>query len=298
MPRVSVVIPTYNRAHLITDSVKSVLNQTYRDFELIVVDDGSKDNTAEVLGGYKGSIKYIRQENAGVSAARNRGITEARGDYIAFLDSDDMWFENKLELQMSFFSKHPDIVMVCGNGVYLDGKDAGKPVIKQGRAEGYEKDFISLKDAFYRFPIRTSTMVAKKDVLLDAGMFNTLYVVAEDMELVFKILLTCGRSGFVNAPLYKLRKGDESLSTNEVRKQLWSIRVLEELFLGNHAIKGILTNKEVTDRLAYRYYHLAQAYSKQGDRSEALNALKKALSYRPFYASYLLQYGLCLIKKG
>lgn len=298
MPKVSVVIPTYNRVSLISECIESVLRQTYKDFEVIVVDDGSTDDTEEVLKPYHGRIRYIRQENAGVATARNRGVLEATGEYVAFLDSDDQWFENKLELQMDLMTRHPELVMACGNGIYLDGKDKGKQVIKEDRARQYEKNGITLRDAFYRFPLRTSTILIKKDVFNQIGGFNESYRVAEDMHLAFSIMLKYGNAGFINTPLYKLKKGDDNLSSKGISKQLYSIRVLEELFLSNPEIKGILTDKEVADRLAYRYYHLAQAYRKQGDRNEALEAFKKALSYRPFYASCLLQYGLCLIKKG
>lgn len=295
MPTVSVVIPTYNRASLISECIESVLRQTYKDFEIIVVDDGSNDNTEEVAKVFKDTIKYIKQENAGVSAARNRGIRESAGRYVAFLDSDDIWLEDKLKLQIDFLERNQDIVMVCGNGIYLDGKDVGKAIIKEGRAQEYERGFISLKDAFYRFPIRTSTMLMKRDVLLESGMFNTRYIVAEDMELVFKILLKYGKAGFINTPLYKLRKGDESLSTNEVRKQLWSIKALEELFVDNPTAERMLGRKAINSRMAYRYYHLGQAYSDQGDKTNAINAFKKALSYRPFYPSVWVHYMLCLI---
>ena len=298
MPTVSIIIPTYNRAGLISECIESVLRQTYKDFEIIVVDDGSDDNTEDILKVFKDTIKYIRQENAGVSAARNRGIRESSGRYVAFLDSDDIWLEDKLELQTDFLEKNPDIVMVCGNGIYLDGKDEGKPVIRAERAHEYEKGHLTLRDAFYRFPIRTSTMVVRRDVLVEMGMFNTKYVVAEDMELVFKILLKYGKSGFINAPLYKLKKGAENLSLNEVRKQTWSISVLEELFIDNPVAEKILGKRAIRNRLAYRYYHLGQGYDKQGDKINALNAFKKALTYRPFYPSCLLQYLLCLIKKG
>src|SRR5437868_7134370 len=100
MPKVSVIIPTYNRGKLITRAVNSVLNQTFNDFEIIIVDDGSKDETKNILMPYqnqkKNRIKYFYQENRGISAARNRGIKESTGEYIAFLDSDDEWVSDKL----------------------------------------------------------------------------------------------------------------------------------------------------------------------------------------------------------
>lgn len=111
-PQVSVIIPTYNRGWIIKEAIDSVLAQDYGDFELIVVDDGSTDNTDDILNSYRGDIIVFRQENQGVSAARNRGLAEASGRFIAFLDSDDLWLPQKLSLQVEFFSKNPD-AQIC-----------------------------------------------------------------------------------------------------------------------------------------------------------------------------------------
>lgn len=106
--RVSIIIPTYNRAHLICHSIDSILAQTYRDYEIIVIDDGSTDNTNDALKRYEGRIKYVRQENKGFGAARNRGLEEVAGEYIAFLDSDDLWKDYKLSLQVELMDRLPD----------------------------------------------------------------------------------------------------------------------------------------------------------------------------------------------
>ena len=106
-PRVSVIIPTYNRGWTLQAAMDSVLAQTYLDFELIVVDDGSSDDTAEILAAYGPEVKRIRQANAGVSAARNTGIRAARGELVAFLDSDDRWLPDKLKVQVDFFAVRP-----------------------------------------------------------------------------------------------------------------------------------------------------------------------------------------------
>src|SRR6056297_1237246 len=114
MPKISVVIPTYNRAKFITTAINSVLDQTYRDFEIIVVDDGSTDQTQEKLESYGGRItNHSYTPNRGVSYARNRGIELARGEYIAFLDSDDYWKPEKLQKQFEFFQLHPDYSVVA-----------------------------------------------------------------------------------------------------------------------------------------------------------------------------------------
>src|SRR5262245_26303833 len=112
---VSVVIPSYNRAYCITKSVDSALGQTHTNVEVLIVDDGSKDNTAEVVEKAYGSeprVRYLRQENQGVAAARNYGLREARGDFIALLDSDDLWLPWKLEAQLRCLAKLPEAGMV------------------------------------------------------------------------------------------------------------------------------------------------------------------------------------------
>ena len=114
MPKVSVVIPTFNRADTIGDSIKSVLEQTFKDFEVIVVDDGSTDGTESVVAAFGDSrIKYIMQDNAGACAARNNGIRHANGEYIAFQDSDDYWMPRKLERQLQNISLHDSKIDIC-----------------------------------------------------------------------------------------------------------------------------------------------------------------------------------------
>jgi glycosyltransferase involved in cell wall biosynthesis len=111
-PLISVVIPTFNRGWALREAVDSVLSQEYPEYELIVVSDGSTDDTAEILADYGDRIAVIRQENRGVSAARNRGVREAAGSLIAFLDSDDLWLPGKLETQAAFFQARPD-ALIC-----------------------------------------------------------------------------------------------------------------------------------------------------------------------------------------
>ena len=109
---VSIIIPTYNRGWIIKEAIDSVMAQDYRDFELIIVDDGSTDNTPAILHSYRDEILVFRQENQGVSAARNRGLAAASGDLIAFLDSDDLWLPQKLKRQVDFFNSNPD-AFIC-----------------------------------------------------------------------------------------------------------------------------------------------------------------------------------------
>ena len=136
MPAVTVVIPTHNRAYLIARTVGYVLDQTYDDFKVIVVDNGSKDNTKDVVAGITDSrVQYIYQEDTGSPASpRNTGISQARGNYVAFLDDDDVWYPTKLEQVVEVFTQDPDIAVVCH---YEDERRFGeiRGVLRYGPAE-------------------------------------------------------------------------------------------------------------------------------------------------------------------
>jgi len=118
-PFISVIIPTYNRWPWVGEAVQSVLAQSYRSFELIVVDDGSTDVTAQEMGKFAGDLRLVRQSRRGVAAARNRGVTLARGKYIAFLDSDDLWLPDKLAIQTAFMGQNLDIEICQTEEVWI-----------------------------------------------------------------------------------------------------------------------------------------------------------------------------------
>ena len=189
-PTVSVIIPTYNRAHLIGRAIKSVLSQTYRDFEVIVVDDGSTDNTEEVLRNFKDEnekIKYIRhKENRGGSAARNTGIKNARGQYLAFLDSDDEWLPEKLEKQINIFCKCPDSVGVvyCLPYMQYDPSRYMRKVNIPNLSHSNMYKFL-LKDSS---PIvLTSLFMLSKRVFEKSGMFDERLPCFQDHDLWIRV---------------------------------------------------------------------------------------------------------------
>lgn len=121
--KVSVIIPTYNRSRLLLEAIVSVLNQTYQDFEIIVVDDGSTDDTEQKISRYSADVIYIKQRNAGVNVARNNAISRSQGDYIALLDNDDLWLDYKLELQVQLLEQHRNVGFVFSD--FLIRKESG-----------------------------------------------------------------------------------------------------------------------------------------------------------------------------
>lgn len=182
MPRVSVVIPAYNAQRFIRETLDSVLAQTYRDFEVVVVDDGSKDRTREIVLSYGDAVRCITQANAGPSAARNRGIREARGELIAFADSDDLWLPEKLAEQAPLFDGEGRVGLVyCraqrigSDGQPLPTPDSPKPV---GRV------FL---DFLLRNHCPTSAAVVRRECFERCGFFPEDMVWAEDWHLWLRI---------------------------------------------------------------------------------------------------------------
>lgn len=198
---ISVIIPTYNRQNYIAGAIESVLAQTCTDYEIIVIDDGSTDNTRHILEPYLGKIKYIRQENAGVSTARNTGIKNASGQYIAFLDSDDRWQKQKLEVQIEFMKKNNlDVCFTDFKVEYEDQKHC-----TDFQQSFTEKNFRVYENGFKlyferKFGLLVQSMIVAKQVLAELDCFDEKMTVAEDTKLIYELAYN-GRFGFVDAPL-------------------------------------------------------------------------------------------------
>ncbi|MBV6627760.1 MAG: glycosyltransferase family 2 protein [Rivularia sp. (in: Bacteria)] len=230
-PKVSVIIPTYNRAHLVQDAVESVLNQTYQDFELIVIDDGSTDNTKEVLAVYKDKLAYIYQENRGRSSARNHGIKIAQGEYIAFLDSDDVWFPDKLERQVPILEYAPsDVVLVHGYKCMVDKNlqpVAGWELKLRRLYAQAEKGEETYENYLQSTCIFTSTILLRKTALLEINGYDVSIQGREDLDLYLRLLLQDYCFAFISEPaLIKYRCHENN--TNEVSSNYSYLQVYEK----------------------------------------------------------------------
>lgn len=251
-PLISVIIPTYNRAAFIKDAIESVLNQTYKNYEIIVVDDGSIDNTKEIVSSIAGSIRYIYKSNSGPSASRNRGIREARGEYIAFLDSDDLWDPEKLELQMNEFLGNPELAMVTSNYRFID---QNKQVIKDpvGK-EGYVPPRYIIADMVrLQFPWGgTSQFIFRRSVFEDVGVFNERLRISEDLDLLIRIGVRYPIA-YVNRVLTSIRLHENHSMRETPRADVWlsSVKVYESHIA---EIRKIVPNPE---RFFANFYSLA-----------------------------------------
>lgn len=210
MAKISTIIPAYNCADHIRETIESVFSQTVKDMELIVVDDGSADKTGDVLQSFGSKLRHIRhKENRGPSAARNSGVKESKGEYIAFLDHDDVWLPDKIEEQLKLFEKNKDLGLVYSNFYYVDmaGAQMGELFdnIKPHRGLVFEKLIMS------NF-IPTSSVMVRKKVLDEVGLFDENFLISQDYDLYIRIAERC-RIDFVERPLLKYRVHPASFST-------------------------------------------------------------------------------------
>lgn len=179
---VSVIIPTYNRAHVLGRAVDSVLAQTYSPVEVVVVDDGSTDTTPELLAGYGDRIRVLTQENAGVSAARNLGIRESRGDFIALLDSDDAWTPDKLAVQMEVMAGDPGILICQTEEVWIRNGRRVNPKVKHKKPSG-----MIFEPSLKLCLVSPSAVMMRRNLFELKGMFNETFPVCEDYDLWLRV---------------------------------------------------------------------------------------------------------------
>ena len=236
-PLVTVIIPTYNRAKYIEDTIRSVINQTYKNLEIIVYDDGSTDNTKEIVESFKDKrIKYFWQKNSGMPAVpRNKAINHSSGEYIAFIDSDDLWLPNKLEKQLKEYEQNNNVGLVCTSIIQFNENDEW---IKN--LELSDKDF-TFKSLLFNSHVRLSSVLVKKSVLNDVGLFdeNPIIRVGEDYELWLRISKKY-KIKYIDLPLTRYRHHIGNIS----KKNFELINALK-------AVYSVLFNKKIINRKIY-----------------------------------------------
>lgn len=209
---VTIITPTFNRADFLPSAIESVLGQTFRDFELIIVDDGSTDSSCKVIQGYQQQddrVVYIYQHNQGQSVARNRGLAEARGEFICFLDSDNAWLPEKLDISLQAFRKHPEADVVYGDFIVIDavGKELG--VNRMRRFSGRITAQL-LRDNF----VSMNTTMTRTSCFRELGEFKENERMAEDYELWLRFS-TRFRFRYVPEVLGFYRVMEDQISTDK-----------------------------------------------------------------------------------
>jgi len=203
-PLISVIVPTFNRAWIIKDAIDSILSQEFKDIEIIIVDDGSSDNTAEILDTYPtDKIRVIRQANQGVSAARNRGVAATTAPFIAFLDSDDMWFPQKLSVQMAFFHTHPKAMICQTEEIWIR-----KGIRVNAKKRHQKPNGMIFEPSLNLCLVSPSAVMMKRSLFEEMGGFDESFPVCEDYDLWLRISCTCPVY-LIGKPLIIKRGGHE-----------------------------------------------------------------------------------------
>ncbi len=286
MPTVSVIINTYNSSRFLLRAIDSVLAQTYRNFELIVVDDGSTDDTREAVAPYRDRLTYIYQENKKYSAAKNTGIRASSGEYIAFMDSDDLWMPEKLERQVAVLDEHPEAVLTYCQAIYIDPDDRQI----QFRGKTYcnpEGDRLVIADMRKELFMTTvvapgSTMLVRRWAVEKAGLFDEAHVHGEDWELWLRIA-PFGLFAYSPEVLSKYRVyGWQKIITVEARESWLQdlekiVKTAAELWPGDPAEAEHLRSRS----LKRIYTHAALASYQVGDLEAGKAKLEKLLAKFP-----------------
>jgi glycosyltransferase involved in cell wall biosynthesis len=217
-PLVSVVIPVYNCEAYLAEAVRSVLAQPYRPLEIIIVNDGSTDRGAEVAQGFADPlVRYFYQENAGIGAARNTGVSLARGGYLAFLDADDTWTPEKLTLQMACFEEDPELDMVFGQVIEFHESPSGGPSPARAELEGG-----GLAGYF------AGTLLIKRESFLRVGPFETRWRVGEFVDWYAKAAELGLKSHLLPAVVMRRRIHETNVGIRRRSSQVDYVRILKQ----------------------------------------------------------------------
>lgn len=217
MPRVSIVIPTFNCARYIRSAVESVLNQAYRDYEIIVVDDGSTDETADIVARYGDKVRYFYQANSGVSAARNRALKTATGAFVAYLDADDLWYPQKLARQIQFFDAHADCGLLHSDVSVIDEQDQMIYARFNAQTSRAIPQGCCKHDLLRRCHIQTPTVMERRECIEKIGGFDERLLVGEDYMHWIMVAWEGWTFGYIDEPLAKYRWRTGSLMSSKRR---------------------------------------------------------------------------------
>jgi glycosyltransferase involved in cell wall biosynthesis len=275
-PTISVVIPTFNSGSVVTQAVESALGQTSQPHEIIVVDDGSTDDTQSELRQFQQRIVSLRQQNAGVAAARNAGIARATGDFVAFLDADDVWHPKKLAFQIQSLQDHRPALGAVGTDTF-DWPRVTMPeiavVAPASTIECIDWDSLVVKNC-----LTTSSMLVRRDVLRKAGTFDTALQGPEDYDLWLRVA-EIANVGVLPMPLTGYRNAEGSLSKHAEKMEEGMIRILDKLDRRD-AWKGRWLLRR--SALGYANYSCGYMYAAAGEPVLGLNRVFRSLVWYPF----------------
>lgn len=277
LPRVSVIIPVYNGEKYLQQTLESVFAQTYTDYEVIVIDDGSTDSTPQILESYKDSIRYVSQENQGVSAARNHGLYLARGELVAFLDADDLFLPHKLAKQVAVFDKFPDLGIV--NSGFRILNDADNTIIEVK----WWKDIPKLHNEAWLLykPVLPSAMMFRRFWLEKVGGFDRRFFAGEDIDITLRMVAEGCQAQWLSEVTACYRVHSSSVTRANTPKQVENTEAMLNNFFARPDLPDSIRVLEAKSRyqslvwMAWLLYHT-------GYRTEMVTYLEKSLAYTSY----------------
>jgi len=282
MPKISVIMPTYNRSAYLCRALDSVKNQTYQDVEVIIVDDGSTDNTKNIVINYIKSvpqswiarkIKYIYQTNKGVACARNTGIKHAEGFYVTFLDSDDIWFANKLEIQKSFFDNNPHIDFLYGK---QEIRNENNEKIGEKSIEHQCHNFEDLIFNWGHFG--TSTVMMKKKCFDKIGYFDEGLFIMEDIDLWIR-LSRHFKIGKLDSPSGAYYRHSQNITLDKELVYFSTARVYEKIL---NEYPNDIPKRRLMQRISQYRYQLGRLQFSKKKYDKATQNIWLALQASPY----------------
>lgn len=276
-PRVSVIIPVYNNAQYISQAIASVLAQTYTDYEIIVINDGSTDDLESEIAPYLDQIRYVAQTNQGVSTARNRGLYLARGELIAFLDADDIFLPNKLKQQVQVFDTQPRVGIVNSGFevIQADGKAIGEVKWWEDIPELTEIEWVLYK------PILPSAMMFRKEWLIQGGGFDSRFFAGEDIYLTLGIVAQGCATAWLTEVTVQYRRHQQSVTAANPLKQLRNTELMLETFFKREDLPESIRHLEWESKFS-TYVWMASRCYQSGLYSEMADYLQKSQQYSPY----------------
>lgn len=281
-PKVSVVIPTYNRAHIVGEAIQSVLAQTYTNLEVIVVDDGSTDDTDACVGRLADPrVRYLKRPHAGVSATRNAAIAVATGELVSFLDSDDLWKPDKLQAEVAFLARHPEVHAVFSDlekvddGVYVPSFMRTTAAFSRRLVSTSYPDGLALSPTemlhhlLEEIPIKTAGLTIRRDVIERAGRFDESWASAEDWEFLLRVA-RIGRFGYLDRALAVIRIYPDSL--HRAGKEADHRAMLHLLWQETRRAPDRATRAAARRGISGLVKHLSRYYLASGRRLDACGA--------------------------
>lgn len=294
---ISVIIPCYNSAHMVSQTLDSVLNSTHKDYEIILVNDGSNDNLSEVISSYLNDnrIKYIEQENKGLSGARNTGISAAEGEYLVFLDADDLIYPNKLKTQKEYLDNHPDTDVVYSHSQWFIEDDFSNT--REVKFPVYTGNV--LKQLICGNFIHVNSVMVRKVAVVNAGLFDEALRELEDWDLWLRLALGGSKFGFTPGVHSKVRIRKGSMTSNQKKMNETMIKVLEKTINQIHTINP--KNKSTLLSAAYRAIAIYKLQANQ--RSGYLRFLcrtfyQQGIGFAPTLFKQAIKYSFPFLQKN